>query len=122
MFPFTVHQKKRKLERRTRERIQLAGLTSRLGELVDFSETGFGLLLRGPGAPVMNEHLDLVLTYCAQRHSVRVRVARVVALSAACTEVGLELVDADAEARGFLTELAAAGNPIGSGPQAWRAA
>ena len=122
MFPFKVHQKKRGAERRRRERARLAGLSSRLGELVDFSEDGFCLLHRGAKPPRVGKTFDLILTYSTQRHTVTVAVVRENALSGNCTELGLEVREASDDARAFLAHLAAAGNPIGSGPQAWRAA
>ena len=122
MFPFKAYQKKRGVERRKRERARLAGLSSRLGELVDFSEDGFCLIHRGAKPPKVGQLLDLILTYNSQRHTVQVAVVREQALGGNCTELGLEIVEAGGEARAFLKHLAAAGNPIGSGPQAWRAA
>ena len=109
-------------DRRKRRRKHLRGFKCRYGELVDFSERGFGLVHQRDAngtPPKPGDRVDLVLTYAGQNHRVEAEVVRVAELNTKCSDVGLRLVAARPETRDWLAMLARRGETIGAGPQAW---
>ena len=109
-------------DRRKRRRTHLRGFRCRYGELVDFSESGFGVVhqtARGEEEPEPGDRIELVLTYAGQSHRVEAEVVRVAWLSPRCSDVGLKLVQAGPATRAWLATLARRGETIGAGPQAW---
>ena len=106
-------------ERRKRVRKRLTGLGTRFGEIVDFSEDGFGLIHRGTRRPELGDIVDIILVYAGRKHRISVEVVRVEPLNVSCTDVGLKLVHASDKGRAWLKTLAEMGETIGSGPLAF---